>query len=156
VRISAKADYAIRAAAELAARGGADPVKADQIAAAQEIPLKFLLNILNELRRAGLVSSQRGPAGGYRLARQARETTLAEVIRAVEGPLASVHETRPEDVHYPGASAALRDVWIAVRASLRSVLEAVTVADLVEGSLSPHVRRLLAKPDALVSRWPRR
>jgi len=156
VRISAKADYAVRAAAELAALGAQAPVKAEQIAAAQEIPLKFLLNILNELRRAGLVQSQRGKEGGYRLAHPAREITLAEVIRAVEGPLASVHESRPEEVHYPGASTALREVWIAVRASLRAVLEEVTLADLAAGRLPASVRRLLAQPDALISRWPRR
>jgi Rrf2 family protein len=148
VRISAKADYAVRATAELAAAVGDRPVKADQISQAQDIPLKFLLNILSELKRARIVRSQRGAEGGFQLARPARQITLAEVIRAVEGPLASVHEARPEEVEYRGPATPLREVWIAVRANLRAVLESVTVADLAEGTLPRSVKKLVSEPDA--------
>ena len=148
MRISAKADYAVRATAELAAAQGRGPIKGEQIAQAQEIPLKFLLNILNELKRAGIVRSQRGAEGGYQLARPADEITLADVIRAVEGPLASVHESRPEEIEYRGPAGSLREVWIAVRANLRAVLEAVTVADLASGSLPDSVKALATNPDA--------
>jgi Rrf2 family protein len=152
VRISAKADYAVRATAELAAAQGRGPVKGEQIAQAQGIPLKFLLNILNELKRARIVRSQRGAEGGYQLARPADEITLADVIRAVEGPLASVHESRPEEIEYIGPAGSLRDVWIAVRANLRAVLEAVTIADLASGSLPDSVKALARNPDAWVAR----
>ncbi len=152
MRISAKADYAIRATAELAATEGGHPIKAELVAHAQDIPLKFLLNILSELKHAGIVQSYRGAEGGYHLARPADQITLAEVIRAVEGPLASVHELRPEQVEYRGAAAALREVWIAVRASLRSVLEAVTVADVAAGSLPAPVEELANDPDAWLAR----
>jgi Rrf2 family protein len=148
VRISAKADYAVRATAELAATGGTKPVKAEQIASAQSIPLKFLLNILSELKHARIVRSQRGAEGGFQLARPAEQITLAEVIRAVEGPLASVHEARPEEIEYPGPAASLREVWVAVRANLRAVLEQVTVADLAGGSLPASVKELGRDPDA--------
>ena len=148
MRISAKADYALRAAAELAAAEGSGPLKGDAIAKAQEIPVKFLENILLELRHAGLVHSQRGAEGGYWLARPATEISVAEVIRAVEGPLANVRGTRPESVEYAGPAGALRDVWIALRASLRSVLESVSLADLAGGELPESVRALVADPDA--------
>jgi len=154
VRISAKVDYALRAVAELAASPGTEPVKADDIAHAQGIPLKFLLNILNELRRAAIVQSQRGAEGGYRLARPADEITIADVIRALEGPLANVHESRPEDLTYTGPATALREVWIAVRASLRDVLERLSVADLASGNLPEHVREMTAEPDAWRARYP--
>src|SRR5947208_12266891 len=121
MRVSAKADYALRAVIELAVIGSDVPVKGERIAQAQEIPLKFLENILGELRQAGLVRSQRGVEGGYWLAKPADEITLAEVIRAVEGPIANVRGVRPDAVEYLGTAAALKDVWIAVRASLRSV-----------------------------------
>ena len=130
MRISAKADYALRAAIELAAAEGVGPVKGERIAQAQDIPLKFLENILGDLRQSGLVRSQRGAEGGYWLARPAAEITLAEVIRAVDGPLANVRGVRPESLEYGGSSGPLRDVWIAVRASLRSVLEAVTLEEV--------------------------
>ena len=146
MRVSAKADYAIRAALELAvAEGG--PLKGERIAHAQGIPLKFLENILLELRHHGLVQSQRGAEGGYWLARPAEEITLAEIIRAVEGPIANVRGIRPESVEYDGSAARLRDVWIAVRASLRSVLESVTLADVVEGELPDAVRELIDDPE---------
>ena len=147
MRVSAKADYALRAAIELAAAGDG-PVKGERIAQAQEIPLKFLENILGELRQAGIVRSQRGVEGGYWLARPAEEVSLAEVIRAVEGPIANVRGVGPQDVEYGGAAGRLREVWIAVRASLRSVLEEVTVADVARGALPPAVADLVRDPDA--------
>ena len=132
MRVSAKADYAVRAMVELAAaeRG---PLKAERIAQAQEIPLKFLENILADLRRDGLVLSQRGADGGYWLGRPGSEITLAQVMRAVDGPLANVRGRRSEEVEYVGTAAPLREVWVAVRASLRSVLESVTLADVARG-----------------------
>lgn len=153
MRISAKADYAIRAAAELAS-AGEGPVKAERIARGQAIPLKFLLNILSELRIAGIVESYRGAEGGYRLARDPSAIRLADIIRAVEGPLATIQDRRPEDIEYAGAARPLRDVWVAVRVSLRAVLEAVTVANLVEDSLPAHVRDLLGAPGAWASPRP--
>lgn len=151
MRITAKVDYAVRAMAELAAAPDG-PVTADALAERQAIPPKFLENILADLRRGGLVRSQRGADGGYRLARPAAAVTVADVIRAVEGPLADVHGTPPEEVAYSGAAAHLRDVWIATRASLRGVLEEVTVADVVAGALPGRAQRLLDDPGA----WSRR
>jgi Rrf2 family protein len=148
MRISAKADYAVRAGAELAAAADGRPMRAEEIARHQDIPVHFLINILNELKIAGIVQSQRGVKGGYRLARPADHITLAAIIRAVEGPLASVHESRPEEMHYPGPAEPLRDVWVAIRANLRAVLEKVTLAHLASGSLPASVRTLLEKPDA--------
>lgn len=149
MRISAKADYAVRAAVVLAAGDSNGPLKAEAIALSQEIPLKFLLNILTDLKRARIVTSHRGSQGGFQLARSGSEITVADVLRAVEGPLASVHEILPEDVHYPPPSESLRQVWIAVRASLRSVLETVTIADLASGSLPAAVVKLCSNPEAL-------
>jgi Rrf2 family protein len=148
VRVSAKADYALRACIQLAAAEGEGPLKGERIAQAQDVPLKFLENILGDLRQAGLVRSQRGAEGGYWLARRADEITLADVIRAVEGPLANVRGVRPDSVSYPGPAEPLRDVWIAVRASLRSVLESVTLADVAGGELPTVVRELVADPEA--------
>jgi Rrf2 family protein len=147
VRVSAKADYALRACVQLAVEGEGH-IKGERIAQAQDVPLKFLENILGDLRQAGLVRSQRGAEGGYWLARPADEITLAEVIRAVEGPLANVRGVRPDSATYPGAAEPLRDVWIAVRASLRSVLESVTLADVATGELPTVVRDLVADPEA--------
>jgi Rrf2 family protein len=152
VRISAKADYAVRAAVELAATPGERPVKAERIATAQEIPLNFLENILGELRHAGIVRSHRGAEGGFRLARAADQVTIADIIRAVEGPLASVRGGPPEETSYPGASAALPRVWIAVRANLREVVEHVTVADVAGGKLPAAIDRLAEDPDAWLTR----
>ena len=132
MRVSAKVDYAIRAAVELAASDGVGPVKGERIAQAQEIPLKFLENILGDLRHAGIVRSQRGVEGGYWLARAADEITVAEIVRAVEGPIANVRGVGPEQVEYAGSAERLRDVWIAVRANLRAVLEHVTIADVAQ------------------------
>jgi len=147
MQISARADYAVRALVELAA-AGSGPVKSQRLAKAQHIPPKFLENILSELRHAGLLLSQRGADGGYWLARPAREISLADIIRAVDGPLANVRGQRPETVGYEGAAAHLSDVWIAVRASLRSVLEQVTLADLVAGTLPSSVVELAQTPEA--------
>jgi Rrf2 family protein len=151
VRATAKADYAIRAAAELAA-AGESTVKAERIAQAQGIPLKFLENILQDLRHAGLVASQRGAEGGYRLALSADEISLADVIRAVDGPLANVRGLSPDQLEYEGAALRLREVWVALRASVRSVLEQVTLADLANGDLPPHVVELTRERDAWVRR----
>jgi Rrf2 family protein len=153
VRITAKVDYAVRAAAELAAAEGAGrPVKGPAIASAQGIPQTFLENILSDLRHGGLVKSQRGQEGGYRLTRPAAEITVADVIRAVEGPLASVRGEAPEDVAYGGAAASLQDVWIAVRANLRAVVERVSLADLAAGAVPPAIARLAEDPDARIRR----
>ena len=138
MRVSAKVDYALRATAELAAAQGesdrSGPIKGERIAAAQGIPLNFLENILLELRRSGIVGSQRGAEGGCWLAKPAVEVTVADVIRAVEGPIATVRGAKPEDVASTGAATALREVWIELRASMRAVLETTTLADLVARS----------------------
>src|SRR5947209_8517966 len=152
MRISAKADYAVRAAVELAAATDDKPVKAERIATAQGIPLNFLENILGELRHAGIVRSQRGADGGFRLAKPPHQLTVADVIRAVEGPLASVRGGPPEEVSYEGASEALLRVWIAVRASLRSVAEHVTLADVASGRLPAAIDRLADDPEAWITR----
>jgi Rrf2 family protein len=148
MRVTAKVDYAVRAGAELAAASGEGPVKGERIAQSQQIPLKFLENILLELKHAGLVQSQRGADGGYWLAQPAEEISLADVIRAVEGPIANVRGERPEQVEYPGAAGPLREVWIAVRGNLRAVLEKVTLADVAAGNLPDDVSRIAADPDA--------
>jgi Rrf2 family protein len=152
VRTTAKADYAVRAAVELAALSGKGPVKADQIAEAQSIPLNFLENILAELRRAGIVDSRRGAAGGYLLAKPPEDVTLADVIRAVEGPLANVRGMSPDALEYEGSAERLRDVWVALRSSVRAVLEQVTLADVARGELPPHIAELTQAADA----WLRR
>ncbi len=136
---------------ELAA-AGEGPVKADRLSQAQEIPTKFLENIMSDLRNAGLVRSRRGVDGGYWLARSAAEITLADVMRAVEGPLANVRGRPPEEVAYSGSAGPLRDVWIAVRASLRRVLESVTLADVASGELPPEVAALARDSDAWLPR----
>jgi Rrf2 family protein len=133
---------------ELAAVDDGGAVKGERIAQAQEIPLKFLENILLDLKHAGLVQSQRGAEGGYWLARPAEEISLADVIRAVEGPIANVRGLRPEQVNYVGAAEPLRNAWIALRANLRAVLETVTLADLATGRLPDEVAAIAADPDA--------
>jgi Rrf2 family protein len=147
MRLSAKADYALRASVELAAAGDG-PVKADAISRAQEIPLRFLEQILLDLKHAGLVQSQRGAEGGYWLARPAAEVTLADLIRAVEGPLANVRGQRPEELEYRGSATPLQDVFIALRANIRAVLETVTLADVASGELPESVRELARDRDA--------
>jgi Rrf2 family protein len=148
MRVSAKVDYAVRAGAELAAAAGSGPVKGETIATAQAIPLKFLENILLDLKHVGLVQSQRGAEGGYWLAKEPAEISVADVIRAVEGPIANVRGERPEQVEYAGAAESLREVWIAVRGNLRAVLETVTLADVAAGALPDDVRRIAADPEA--------
>jgi Rrf2 family protein len=147
MRLSARVDYALRAAAELAV-GGERPVTAVQLAEAQQIPPKFLENILSQLRRSGLVRSQRGPEGGYWLARPANEIFLADVIRAIDGPLVGVRGERPEHLGYQGPAKALQDVWIALRASERYILEHVSLADVASGELPERVQVLTQDPKA--------
>jgi Rrf2 family protein len=151
VRVSAKADYAVRAALELAASDG-ESVKGERVAEAQGIPLKFLENILQELRHAGLVRSQRGPEGGYRLGRPASEISLGDVIRSVDGPLASVRGEAPEDLEYGGSADALQTVWVALRANMRAVLDEVSLDQVAAGKLPAQVERLTKNPEA----WTRR
>jgi Rrf2 family protein len=153
VHISAKVDYAMRALLVLAAAG--EPMTVEAMAADQGLPAKFLGVILSDLRRAGLVSSQRGRDAGYHLARAATEVTVADVIRALEGPLAEVRGLRPEAATYQGPAKHLQDAWIAVRASLRSVLEHTTLEDILAGEFQPHVATLVAEPDAWVGRATR-
>ena len=150
MRVTAKAEYAVRAVMELAA-GEGEPVKRDRIVAAQAIPPKFLENILSELRHAGLVESQRGSEGGYWLARDPAEVTVADVMRAVEGPLASVRSSRPETLEYEGLAEPLQIVWVALRATIRTVLDEVTIADLISGKLPKHVIALTEIPEAWIS-----
>jgi Rrf2 family protein len=151
MRVSAKTDYAVRAAAELAAAQPNAPLKAERIADAQDIPIKFLESILLELKHAGIVRSQRGPEGGYALARPATDISIADVIRAVDGPLANVRGDRPENITYTGAATALTNVWIAVRAALREILESTSLADLRDDDLPARVRELAKAPEAWVS-----
>ncbi|MGI8754011.1 MAG: RrF2 family transcriptional regulator [Acidimicrobiales bacterium] len=147
MQISAKADYAVRALVELGSHEEG-PLRGEQLAQRQGLPPKFLEAILSQLRNHGLLVSRRGVEGGYWLARPADQITVAQVVRATDGPLASVRGQRPEDVSYEGAAHGLAEVWIALRASLRSVLEEVTVADLIAGALPASVASLLDDPDA--------
>ncbi|HAP76800.1 MAG TPA: transcriptional regulator [Acidimicrobiaceae bacterium] len=148
MRVGAKADYAIRAVVELAARGASptSPVKGDALADAQLIPMKFCENILAELRAVGIVASRRGAEGGYWLALSPAAVHLGDIIRVIEGPLAAVRGERPSEVAFTGSAAPLREVWVATRAAVRRVLDEVTVADVVDGTLPPVVRELLADP----------
>ena len=152
MRLNARVDYALRAVVELAAVGGtADrPVTAERLATGQDIPPKFLESILLQLRRAGIVHSQRGPEGGYWLARAAEAISLADVIRAIDGPLANVRGQRPEDLGYRGAAVSLQEVWIALRASERQILDEVSIADVARGRLPRRVRTLAANPEAWI------
>ena len=150
MHIPAKVDYGMRALLELATTDG--PATGDALAQAQGLPPKFLAAIMNDLRRTGLVHSQRGLEGGYRLGRPADKITAADVMRALDGPLAEVRGLRPEMTSYEGAAARLQDVWVATRASLRSVLESVTLADMVKGELPPHIAEMVADPDSWVPR----
>jgi Rrf2 family protein len=151
VYISAKADYATRALLTLAAAGGG-PLKGEVLAREQGLPQKFLENTLTTLRRAGLLETHRGVEGGYRLARPADQITVADIMRPLDGPLAEVRGEKPEEAVYDGAASHLREVWVAVRAALRDVLENVTLAEIVAGTLPPHVQELLDGPGA----WERR
>ena len=154
VRITAAVDYAVRAVLELAVRPG-ERVKGDVIAESQKISFRFVERLLGDLRRAGIVASQRGNEGGYWLAKPAAEISVADVIRAVEGPLADVHGTPPEELEQPGPAEVMRELWVATRSSLRSVLETVTFADLAAGTLPDSVRALLDADDAWTRRTPR-
>lgn len=139
MRVSAKSDYALRALIEIARNADDGPVSAEQIGKRQEIPHGFLQSILADLRRAGVVMSQRGQSGGWRLARPAEEVSVADVIRAVDGPLVSVYGVRPESVSYNESAKVLQPVWIAARSSLRQVFETVTIAALATGALPSDV-----------------
>jgi Rrf2 family protein len=147
VRVTAKVDYAVRAALVLAraSAAGTGAVKGEQIGTEQHIPVKYLENILSELRQGGIVRSQRGAEGGYWLAKAPDQVTIADIIRAVEGPLATVRGERAEQLDYDNCGS-LQDMWVAVRASLRSVLELVTLADLATGSLPPAAQALVDDP----------
>jgi Rrf2 family protein len=148
MRLSARADYALRAVIVLAASSGEGHVTADQLAKSQNIPGKFLEAILTQLRRAGLVRSQRGPDGGFWLARPAEQISLADIIRAIDGPLVGVRGERPENLGYVGAAEPLQTVWIALRANERAILEEVTLAHIVSGELPDSIRRLADNPKA--------
>ncbi len=152
MRLSARVDYALRAVVELASstQGAGRPVTAEQLAQAQGIPPKFLESILLQLRRGGIVNAQRGPEGGYWLARPAGEISLADVIRVIDGPLANVRGQRPEALGYQGAAQSLQEVWIALRASEREILEMVSLGDVAAGKLPERVRDLAADPTAWV------
>lgn len=152
MHVTAKADYAVRAVVELAGSDQASPRKVDGVARAQGIPVSFLENILTQLRSSGIVRSQRGPEGGYWLAQPADQVTLADIIRAVEGPLVGIRGQRPEEVEYVGSAEALQNVWIALRANLRKVLEQVTVADVASGKLPKEVLALTRQEEAWQTR----
>lgn len=149
MRITAKTDYAMRAAIEMAAAYRDDGmIPAERIANAQSIPVRFLLGILNELRHAGLVTSRRGQEGGYRLARPPEAIMLADVIRAIDGPLANIAGTRPDALRLAGTATSLQTVWIALRANVRAVLETVSLADVASGALPPAITGLADRPGA--------
>ncbi|MCW3034050.1 MAG: hypothetical protein QOK19_2249 [Solirubrobacteraceae bacterium] len=152
MHVTAKADYAVRAVIELASSSQESPRKVDDVAQAQGIPVSFLENILTQLRSSGVVRSQRGPEGGYWLARPAEEVSLAQVIRAVEGPLVGVRGQRPEELEYSGSAESLQKVWIALRSSLRKVLEEVSVADVASGKLPKDVLALTRPEEAWQAR----
>ncbi|KWX00191.1 Rrf2 family transcriptional regulator [Carbonactinospora thermoautotrophica] len=150
MRVSATVDYALRALIEIAHREENAPVTAEELSQAQDISRRFLLTILADLQRAGIVRSQRGSAGGWSLARPAHTVTVADVVRAVDGPLVSIHGVRPESVRYNGTASSLQLVWIAARSSLREVLESVTLQHLVDGELPAQVHRRTRDDDAWV------
>jgi Rrf2 family protein len=152
MHVTAKADYAIRAVVELADSGQESPRKVDEVARAQGIPVSFLENILTQLRSSGIVRSQRGPEGGYWLAMPSDQVSLAQVIRAVEGPLVGVRGQRPEEIEYVGSAESLKQVWIALRANLRKVLEHVTIADVAAGKLPKDVLALTREEEAWETR----
>jgi Rrf2 family protein len=152
MHVTAKADYAVRAVVELASSSQGSPRKVDEVAQAQGIPVSFLENILTQLRSAGIVRSQRGPEGGYWLAKPAEEVNLAQIIRAVEGPLVGVRGQRPEEIEYVGSAESLQQVWVALRANLRKVLEHVTVAEVAAGKLPKDVLALTRQEEAWQTR----
>jgi Rrf2 family protein len=147
MQVSARGDYAVRAAVALAAAHPAT-VSAQALADEQALPRKFLEAILAELRRAGLVRGVRGAEGGYRLARPPQEIPVGAVLRAVDGPLAGVRGLRPEELDYAGSAVHLSELWVAVRAAVRGVLDEVNLAQLATGRLPGRIRRLVTDPDA--------
>ncbi|HZY77561.1 MAG TPA: Rrf2 family transcriptional regulator [Jatrophihabitantaceae bacterium] len=151
MQISAKSDYAVRALLSLASHEP-ELVKVDVVVAEQGLPRKFVEAILGELRRGGLVRSQRGAEGGYALAKPAAEITIASVIREVDGPLAEVRGLRPHETTYSGVAEHLPQVWVAVRAAIRGVLDETTLAHVLSGELPPHVVQLLDAPEAWLPR----
>lgn len=151
MQVTARVDYALRAVAELASEPGRS-FSRNELARAQDLPGKFLESILRDLVREGVLVSRRGTGGGFQLAVPAAELTLAEVVRAVDGPLAAVRGVAPEGVAYTGSAAALTQIWVAVRAAVRTILEGTTVADLISGELPDHVRDLISSDEA----WHRR
>ena len=152
MHVTAKADYAIRAVVELAESAQDSPRKVDDVARAQGIPVSFLENILTQLRSSGIVRSQRGPEGGYWLARAPEEVNLAQIIRAVEGPLVGIRGQRPEEIEYVGSSESLQQVWIALRANVRGVLEQVSIANVAAGKLPKDVLALTRQEEAWETR----
>jgi Rrf2 family protein len=152
VHVTARSDYAVRALAELASASGSGYHTVEELAEAQRLPVKFLEAILTQLRRSGLLESRRGATGGFRLARPAGDISVADVMRAVDGPLAAVRGLRPEDTAYDGAAMSLPLVWIAMRAAVRDVLESVSLADIASGSLPKHIGVLTSDDSA----WHRR
>ena len=146
MHIPARVDYGMRALLQLAASD--EPLTADELAAAQDLPVRFLRAILSDLRRAGILSSQRGVSGGFHLARPADQVTVADVIRTLDGPLAEVRGSRPNDLTYEGAATYLRTVWVATRSAMRLVLEGTTLADVVAGQFSDQVQGLVDNPEA--------
>ena len=150
MQIPAKADYAIRALLTLAASDHS--VSAEHLAQEQELPAKFLGAILSDLRRGGMVTSQRGPEGGFRLARDPDTIMMADILRVVSGPLAGVRGMRPETLHYGGEATHLQDVWVAIRGTLREVLEHVTLGQVLRGDLPTAVTRFCTDPDAWITR----
>ena len=153
MRISARADYAVRATVAIA-QAGDEVISADAVAEAQGIPGSFLEGILTSLRRAGIVTSRRGAAGGYQLALKTSDISVADIIRAVDGPLVYVRDARPSDVEYPDDHGALAALWVALRANVRAVLEATTVADLAAGALPASVQALADEPGAWLNASP--
>jgi Rrf2 family protein len=152
MHVTAKADYAVRAVVELSGSSQDAPRKVDEVAQAQGIPVSFLENILTQLRSSGMVRSQRGPEGGYWLAQPPEEINLAQIIRAVEGPLVGVRGQRPEEIEYIGSAESLQQVWVALRANLRKVLEHVTVADVAAGKLPKEIVALTKQEEAWETR----
>ena len=152
MRISAKADYAVRATLELSVSPDGSPVKGTKLAEAQDIPLQFLEHILLDLKRAGIVRTKRGARGGYWLSQPAKSVTVADIIRAVDGPLAYIQDLPPEETRYGGAAVHLREVWIATRQTLREVLEQTSLAQIASGELPKNVTDLLKEPGAFVAR----
>jgi Rrf2 family protein len=152
VRVSAKADYAVRAMIELVDGAEDKPVKGELVSSSQDIPLRFLENILSELRHAGLVQSRRGTDGGYWLAKPADSITIADIVRAADGPLATVRGEPADELDYAEDAKPLQEVWIALRANIREILETVSLADVVAGQLPDPVRNIASQPDVWETR----